>query len=77
MSEDSSNRPWSGAGAGIFHWLGHLRTAVAFDGSFADYARSEGLKPVIGTAMGKAGESSPDVLLHEAETALVESQYYD
>jgi hypothetical protein len=27
------------------HWLGHIRAADAFDGSIADYARSEGLKP--------------------------------
>jgi hypothetical protein len=27
------------------HWLDHIRAADAFDGSIADYARSEGLKP--------------------------------
>jgi len=27
------------------HWLGHIQAADAFDGSIADYARSEGLKP--------------------------------
>ena len=27
------------------YWLDHLRAADAFDGSIADYARSEGLKP--------------------------------
>ena len=26
-------------------WLDHLRAAEVFDGSIADYARSEGLKP--------------------------------
>ncbi len=27
------------------HWLNHVQAAEAFDGSIADYARSEGLKP--------------------------------
>ena len=27
------------------YWLDHIRAAEAFDGSIADYARSEGLKP--------------------------------
>ena len=27
------------------YWLDHIRAADAFDGSIADYARSEGLKP--------------------------------
>jgi len=27
------------------YWLDHIRAAEAFDGSVADYARSEGLKP--------------------------------
>lgn len=27
------------------HWLDHIQAAEAFDGSIADYARSEGLKP--------------------------------
>ncbi|MGB5164387.1 MAG: hypothetical protein WBN09_02095 [Woeseiaceae bacterium] len=27
------------------YWLDHIRAAVAFDGSIADYARFEGLKP--------------------------------
>jgi hypothetical protein len=27
------------------HWLDHIQAAEAFDGSVADYARSEGLKP--------------------------------
>ena len=27
------------------YWLDHIQTVEAFDGSIADYARSEGLKP--------------------------------
>ena len=27
------------------HWLNHVQAAEGFDGSSADYARSEGLKP--------------------------------
>lgn len=27
------------------HWLDHIQAAAVFDGSIADYARSEGLKP--------------------------------
>ncbi|MGI9476962.1 MAG: IS66 family insertion sequence element accessory protein TnpA [Hyphomicrobiaceae bacterium] len=27
------------------HWLDHIQAAEDFDGSIADYARSEGLKP--------------------------------
>ena len=27
------------------HWLDHIQAAEAFDGSIADYARPEGLKP--------------------------------
>ncbi len=49
------------------HWLDHIQAAEAFDGSIADYARSEGLKPKelyswkgILARRGLLGDASPD-----------------